>query len=399
MKLRHIILIFLTFLIIISAYFSYKSPFIKAINKQKRVNFCLLGVDFVDNTIHSDTIMLVSYSSTQEVLDIISIPRDSYIDIEEFKYKKITEIYAALHQKTKNKYKAAEEFKKIMEEKLFSFEDVKINIPYFLLIDYQNFKKLIDSIGKIKILVTEPMHYDDNAGGLHIHFEPGVYYMNGEQALHYVRYRDQMGDIGRISRQQYFVRSLINKIFSPIVWIKMPWIAYNLKKCFTTNISLVDFFNILLEFKNLKITDIRFSTLTGKPKGRYIELDTNTLYSLVNYINCNKNDFLDNKRVLLKIYNATNKPQLAKQVVFFLRKKGYDVLDWGNWYCKQSRSRIIDYSHNIQVVKEISKLLNIFDINTSYSKFLFSDDTQSNIIIIIGEDFLDKMPDFDNKFL
>ncbi len=400
MKIRHLVLIVLAFLVVISAYFSYKSPFMDAIIHQKRVNFLFLGVDFVDNSVHSDTVILISYNPLQEVLDVVSIPRDSYVDIENYKFKKITEIYAALYKEKKSKYKAAEELKKIIEEKIFSFEDFKINIPYFFLIDYQNFKKLINAIGKIKIVVTEPMHYDDEAGHLHIHFERGVYYMDGEQALQYIRYRDLVGDLGRISRQQYFIKSLINKMLTPTVWLKFPLILYNIRKCFITNVSLVDFLNIVLEFKNLEITDIRFSTLTGNIKGRYIELDKNMLSSFIRYLSSCNNVFVSDRKVLLKVYNATDKPKLAKQVSFFLRKKGYDVLDWGNWYCKQPRSRIIDCSHNVQVVKELSKLLNIFDVSTSYSQFLPSVLTESaNIIIIIGEDFFEKMPDFEDKFL
>ncbi|MFN3550528.1 MAG: LCP family protein, partial [Endomicrobiia bacterium] len=94
MKLKHIILLCLVFMIFFLSYLSYKSVFISNNVKQKRTNFLLLGVDFVDNAVHSDTVILLSYDHKTKLLDIISIPRDSYVDIPELKYKKIAEVYA-----------------------------------------------------------------------------------------------------------------------------------------------------------------------------------------------------------------------------------------------------------------------------------------------------------------
>jgi anionic cell wall polymer biosynthesis LytR-Cps2A-Psr (LCP) family protein len=65
-------------------------------------------------------------------------------------------------------------------------------------VDYALFCKAIDAVGGIEIEVEEPMHYDDSAGNLHIHFEPGRYLFNGQKALEYIRYRGNAGDTGRI---------------------------------------------------------------------------------------------------------------------------------------------------------------------------------------------------------
>lgn len=391
MKRKYIVLFIFICFILYFCYLSYKSCFVNSVVKQRRINFLLLGVDFVDNAVHSDTIILLSYTPKMRILDVISIPRDMYVDIIELKFRKLTEVYAVLYNRTKSKYNAAKEMLKIIEEKFFvSSNGKKVSIPYFFVIDYPNFEKFIDTIGKIKIVVTEPMHYDDYAGNLHIHFDPGIYFMDGKKVLEYVRYRDKVGDLGRIYRQQQFIYSLIEKLLSPGCILRLPVIIYNFKKCFVTNISLWDFLNMILEFKNLRMLDIRFSTITGIPKGRYLEVDQSMMDMLVEYLLDEKIKLYEgNNDILLKVYNATNKPQLAKQVAMFLRDKGYDVLLWGNWYCQLPQSKIIDCSQNTKVINEISNLLDISNITTLHlTKELSS--MRPSVTIILGKDFLEK---------
>ena len=385
MKFKHIILLIFVAFILFLSFFSYKSKFISNNVHQSRTNFLILGVDFVDNAVHSDTIIFLSYNHKSKILDFISFPRDSYVDIPELKYKKITEIYAYFYQKSKNKLVAAKNLASIIEEKFFN---KKIEIPYYVVVDYNGFKEIIDAIGKIKIFVSEPMDYDDYAGGLHIHFVPGIYYMNGEEALKYVRYRDKKGDIGRIERQQQFIKSLLEKFVSPIVWFKLPFIAIKIKQNFYTNINLWELVNIILEFRNLRLNNMRFSSLPGNLKGRYLELDKETILALTNYLTeVNLQEINKEKRILIKVYNASNKPKLAKQVAMFLREKGYDVLNWGNWYCKLPKSKIIDYSYNPQIVDSFCNILNIYNVSTMYSLYMNSDSINSDLIVILGEDF------------
>ncbi|MEN3013622.1 MAG: LCP family protein [Endomicrobiia bacterium] len=386
LKFKHLLLFTFCGLVLYIGYLSQKSVLIKNLASQKRINFLLLGTDLVDNSVHADTIILLSYLPSERVLDIVSIPRDIYIDVEGLQYKKLTEVYAYLYFNLKDKHKAVKEFINLLEQKLFSTGEKKLQIFYFFILDYNNFIKLIDTIGKIKITVDRPMHYDDHAGNLHIHFEPGVYYLNGEEALKYVRFRDTTGDIGRIYRQQQFIKNLINRILSVDILYKLPKLIYTFNKSIFTNINFLETLNLLLEFKNLKFSNLRFSILPGKPKGRYIEVEKNTIDELLEHFLTNRQS-LENKetkkKVIVKIYNASCKPKLAKQVAFFLREKGYDVLDWANWYCKLPKSKIIDYSNDVKSLNQLCNLLNIFDINKSYSL-----EEQIDFAVILGEDFV-----------
>jgi LCP family protein required for cell wall assembly len=74
-------------------------------------------------------------------------------------------------------------------------------------------KDVIDAIGGLDVPVTETINYDDNWGHLHIHFKPGMYHMNGDQAVSYARFRhDACSDPCRIKRQQQIERLTIEKL-------------------------------------------------------------------------------------------------------------------------------------------------------------------------------------------
>ncbi|MCX7956400.1 MAG: LCP family protein [Endomicrobia bacterium] len=392
MKFRHIVLILGCLLIIYLCYLASKSKFVLSTIKQERVNFLLLGLDFVDNAVHADTAILINYSPIEKIVNIISIPRDTYVDIEEINYKKLTEIYAFYYLKTQNKYKSAVELIQCLQKNLFNKNDLNIEIPYFLALDYENFKNLMKTIGKVKIVIDKPMHYDDNAGNLHIHFDTGVVYLDSERALEYIRYRDKVGDIGRISRQQQFLKGVIENVRSPVMWYKLPKILYILGKSFITNINFFEFLSIILEFRNLEIKNFRFLTLTGKPEGRYIKLEKSSFDFLSKILLTTQLDTLreekNNKdRFIIKIYNASNRPKLAKRLAMFLRDKGYDVLDWDNWYCKLPKSKILDYTCNYKLLDEISSLLNIYDIEAANIHKNFCLEEQIDVAIVLGDDF------------
>ncbi len=74
-------------------------------------------------------------------------------------------------------------------------------------------KEVIDAIGGLDVPVTETLNYDDTWGHLHIHFKPGLYHMNGDEAVSYARFRhDACSDPCRIKRQQQIEHLTIEKL-------------------------------------------------------------------------------------------------------------------------------------------------------------------------------------------
>ncbi|NLY21274.1 MAG: LCP family protein [Tissierellia bacterium] len=129
--------------------------------------------------------------------------------------------------------------------------------------DYDAVKAIVNAIGGVEIEVTEPMHYD-NYLELQIDFEPGVYKMNGDRAIEYLRFRENIkADIGRTERQQYFLTELIKQTLTAKNIFALPKLADAYLKYVDTNIGA----NIILDAMqlagSLDTGKIRTETLTG----------------------------------------------------------------------------------------------------------------------------------------
>ncbi|WP_455248142.1 LCP family protein [Streptomyces xantholiticus] len=89
-------------------------------------------------------------------------------------------------------------------------QNTGLRIDHFLSVDFQGFKGMVDAVDGIEVCPEHAIH-DKKA---HLDLESGCQTVKGEQALGYVRTRHSVGDgsdIGRIGRQQEFMRALAAK--------------------------------------------------------------------------------------------------------------------------------------------------------------------------------------------
>ena len=179
-----------------------ESPFFEAFKDKNRVNILLLGV----NDGMTDTIMLGSYDLDEQHVDVISIPRDTYYPREGARSaaaKKINAIYSldkAVGTAT-------------------AVSDVLFGMPinYYVVIDYDVVKKVVNSMGGVPMNITFHMHYTDpyDKPPLKIDIPEGYQVLDGDKAVQFLRFRKgnggyagyPEGDIGRIKAQQEFVKS------------------------------------------------------------------------------------------------------------------------------------------------------------------------------------------------
>ncbi len=83
----------------------------------------------------------------------------------------------------------------------------------YVVLDFETVTRITEVIGPLRIFISSPMHYDDYQQGLHIHFEPGTHYLEGEKLLEYVRFRyDDAGDLGRIRRQREVIELIMSSV-------------------------------------------------------------------------------------------------------------------------------------------------------------------------------------------
>ncbi|MCS7242830.1 MAG: LCP family protein [Candidatus Caldatribacterium sp.] len=215
-------------------------------------NTCILvvGQDSI-KPLRSDTIILVFINTESREILLFSVPRDSRMLIPGVGYDKANHAYAR---------GGIELLKATLEDNLH------IEIPYFVEVNYEAFERVVDALGGVEIEVEKPMYYVDRAQGLTINLKPGRRVLNGKEALQYVRFRhDPLGDIGRIKRQQVFLQALLAKVQDPSVLAHLPSLLESLKTALHTNIPLEKILQLALWFKGLEEKQVSMDILPGEP--------------------------------------------------------------------------------------------------------------------------------------
>ena len=249
------------------AYFASNSLTEKPVEKKQseelltakdKATIMIMGVDERDDDVgRSDTLMIASIDPKTNQASLLSVPRDTRVKIKGHDFDKVNAAYAY----------GKEKLSQDTVENLLG-----VSVDHYVIINTKSFKKIIDAIGGIDIDVPKRMHYEDpwdDDGGLIIDFHPGMQHMDGAKAVTYVRYRDEEGDLGRIRRQQDFVRAFMEKLVSPAIIPKLPTIIKEVMGSIETDLSfrqLLEFVGTLKESKN---NGLKTDMVPGKPL--YIE--------------------------------------------------------------------------------------------------------------------------------
>ena len=187
-------------------------------------NILILGVDDSERQ-EADTILVLSFSNETGKSRIIGIPRDTWIAGRSHSGK-IGEFYAWGGANT-----LVREVSKLLG----------ISIHQYIIIDMMTFVDLIDILGGLDIYVEENMDYDDEFSGLSIHIPQGYQHLSGEDVQKYLRYRDdKLGDVGRVQRQQKFIKALYAKVLQLDTIPKLPAIADLFRNHMETSAEIFD---------------------------------------------------------------------------------------------------------------------------------------------------------------
>lgn len=219
-----------------------------------KVTVMIMGVDRrQDDVGRSDTLMVATLDPDKNQAALLSIPRDTRVKIKGHGFDKINAAYAyGGHKLTQQTVETL----------------LNTNIDHYMLIDINGFVKIIDALGGIDIDVEKRMVYDDpwdDNGGLHIDLKPGEQHMDGKTAVTYVRYRDEEGDIGRIKRQQKFMKAIMDKLVSPSVIPKLPSIVSAVYDTVETDMSIGEILSFLSTLKDARDNGLKSEMVPGKP--------------------------------------------------------------------------------------------------------------------------------------
>lgn len=220
-------------------------------------NILLIGSDSRgEEGARSDTIMVAQYHPDKHTYKLISIMRDTYVDIPNHGKNKINAAFALggpelLRQTIK--------------------ENFNIDTKYYAIIDFDGFKHLIDEAFPkgVEIDVEKAM-----SAYIDVPLEPGLQRLNGEELLSYVRFRhDAMGDFDRVKRQQKAMKEVAGQFASLQTISKLPKLVGVMQPFVNTNMNTSDIIYIGKDYitkSNRNIDTFRIP-VEGKFKPQRIE--------------------------------------------------------------------------------------------------------------------------------
>jgi len=165
-----------------------------------RAQIDAMHVGFDEGTLNSDSIMLLHLGNGRPVL--VSIPRDSYVDIPGHGWNKIN---AALAYGGAN----------LLIQTVENVTGLKID--HYMGIGFGGLVAVVNQIGGVPICLKTPL--DDSYSGVHL--SAGCHNLNGDQALAFVRDRHSFAteDLQRIQDQRAFLSALLKKATSPGIYL------------------------------------------------------------------------------------------------------------------------------------------------------------------------------------
>ncbi len=201
----------------------------------------------------ADTIMLALVDPLSGKIQLISIPRDAYVDIPGYGENKINAAYPRGE---------ADLLKKTIENWL------DIDIHAYASINFEGFIDLVDLVGGIEVYVPRDMKYDDIADGTSIDLKKGEQVLDGKNALDFVRFRisndgRHSSDYARMERQQQALTVLSNKLASIRMITRVNHIMNILSANVKTSLSVDELDSLIKRFYAIDMQSLETTSLQG----------------------------------------------------------------------------------------------------------------------------------------
>ena len=241
---------------------------------------------------NTDTMLLASYDVTNQKATVMSIPRDTMVNVP-WDIKKINSVYSYYGGGDRGIQYLYKEI-----SQLVGFEP-----DFQVVVEWEAVGQIVDAMGGVWFDVPRNMDYDDPFQDLSIHLDKGYQLLNGEQAMGVVRFRDgangyKDGDIGRIGTQQAFLKAVLEQLLKLENITKINELVEVFQKNVTTDLSLQNIFWFAKAAiqGGLKVENVNFVTMPGNYNAyAYSRSVSNMLgrYSVQSYVTPYPNDLLE----------------------------------------------------------------------------------------------------------
>ncbi len=364
-----------------------------------RINILLLGAggeNHPGGTL-TDTIQVVSIDPNNKKIAALSIPRDLYVEVPNYGGVKINQVYQIGAEDEETYGSGAEIIKNTISEIL------DLPIHYYIKMDFDGFKKIIDEVGGVDInvetTISDPYYpAEDMIGYNPFYIEAGQQQMNGTVALKYARSRETTSDFDRSARQQQILIALRDKVLNlgfltnPTKLVSMMQI---LGDHLRTDLGADEMKRLAEIVKDVdtgsmvsKVLDTSDDgPLTGFSNGGYYIQPKTGNWKEVQRIahEIFSDPYLANENARLEVLNGTSQVGMGKEVSDTLTSYGYNVVNLDTADENYPRTILYDYSNGQYpyTVKFLSDRYNVQvkeQPSTSQSKV--------DMELIVGEDYL-----------
>lgn len=213
--------------------------------------FLVAGVDQVAGQLWSrtDTLILVHIYMDSGEINLISIPRDTRVFIDE--------------EHGNDKINHANAFGGMRLTLRTVRELLGIDLDYYIELGFESVERIVTAIGGVEVEVTVPIHVDVPQ----VDLELGWQSINGKEALMFVRYRGgyEDGDLGRLRAQQHLIIQCVKEILKPNKLPKLPGLLDIYYEEVQTNIALSTLTNMLPLISNFSGDKISTAHIPGEP--------------------------------------------------------------------------------------------------------------------------------------
>lgn len=215
--------------------------------------FLILGLT-QDNR-RTDTIEVVQWDETGGRLRILGVPRDIGVPLPGIGTTKLVHAYATGG---------------VGRARAAVVGLLNVPIAHYAVFSLPAMRRVVDLIGGVPIDVEKRMTYADRRQQLVIDLSPGPQVLNGEKAEQYLRFRnDAEADIGRIRRQQHFVRAAMVQVRKPSVLLRLPAIVGAARPSVQTDLTSSEILAWIGRIRQFAPDAVSAASIGGRPAVLY----------------------------------------------------------------------------------------------------------------------------------
>jgi polyisoprenyl-teichoic acid--peptidoglycan teichoic acid transferase len=251
--------------------------------KVKPFAMLLLGVDTREKSggMNTDVMMVAAFNPATKSAVLVSIPRDTRIELDGYRTRKANSYYArflgAAREDGLEGIAAESKARNDMKELIGQYFDIPVG--YTTIVNFQGFRDVVNALGGVEVNVDMDMRYVDNADGTNINLTAGFQKLDGSQTLDFVRYRksnagtDESSDFERNARQSEVLGALTDRMKSLGGVSKLGKVIEAVGNNMSMDMPAKEIENMMMTYFGIDRSGIQFIPLEGTWRSPYVYLD------------------------------------------------------------------------------------------------------------------------------